>query len=368
MAAIGCLSRLMSAWHLRGLLLPEGTERDLWVEDGRISSAPVDDAETIATDVVVLPGLVDVHAHLALFSPAGDDASPAERVRASARAHLDAGVLAVREPGSPDHSSNGLGPADGLPAVVTAGRFLAPPGRYFPGLAREVSEDVVLHAALEELAAGGGAWVKLIGDSPFPGPGMSRTFSADTVRAVVEEVHAAGGRVAVHCSLPEVIQDALEAGVDSLEHATFLQDDQVGLLAASGAAWVPTCSINDQLHDLLPPAMGSLVDGQAAAICRAVEAGVSVLAGTDAGMGPHGRVRHEIELLHRAGVDAAAALGAGSWAAREFLRLPGLVDGAPADLTAYRSDPREDLGVLGDPAVIALHGTLVRPDRDRATG
>src|SRR5215212_2347641 len=111
----------MAAWHLRGTLLPAEEERDVWVEDGRISFTPIEGAETVATDVVVLPGLVDVHAHLALFSPAGDHASPAERVRASARTHLDAGVLALREPGSPDHSSTGLGPAEGLPTVVTAG-------------------------------------------------------------------------------------------------------------------------------------------------------------------------------------------------------------------------------------------------------
>ena len=353
----------MTAWHLRGLLLPEGAVHDVWVQDGRISFLPVEGAQTVATDVVVLPGLVDVHAHLALASPAGDDASPAERVRASARAHLEAGVLAVREPGSPDHSSTGLGPTDDLPSVITAGRFLAPPGRYFRGLAREVDDDALLHAALEELTAGGGTWVKLIGDSPLPGPGMSPTFGFDAVRAVVEEVHAAGGRVAVHCALPEVVQAVLEAGVDSLEHATLLQEDQVALLAASGAAWVPTCTINAQIRELLPPGMASAVDGQAAAICRAVEANVPVLAGTDAGMGPHGQVRHEIELLHRAGVDATAALGAGSWAARHFLDLPGLVQGAPADLTAYRTDPREDLSVLRDPVVVSLHGRLRVQDR-----
>lgn len=351
---------LVDAWHLRGLLLPEGVERDLWVRDGRITSTPVEDAISLGSDFVLLPGLVDVHAHLALFSPAGDEAPSAERVRASASAHRDAGVLAIREPGGPDHASVGLGPHEGLPHVVTAGRFLAPPGRYFPGLAREVAADDLLHAALEEFAAGGGAWVKLIGDSPFPGPGVRPTYDAETVRAVVEEVHAAGGRVAVHCALPEVVQAALEAGVDSLEHATFLQEDQVDLLASSGAAWVPTCSINDQVRELLPPAMAGLVDGQAAALCRAVEAGVPVLAGTDAGMGPHGMVRHEIELLRRAGLSAEVALGAGSWAARAFLGLPGLEEGAPADLTAYRTDPRDDLGALAEPAVIALAGQLVR--------
>jgi imidazolonepropionase-like amidohydrolase len=350
----------MSAWHLRGTLLPDGEERDLWIDDGRMWFTPVEGAVTVATDVVVLPGLVDVHAHLSLFSPAGEAAPPAERVRASAEAHRDAGVLAIREPGSPDHASVGLGPHAGLPRVVTAGRFLAPPGRYFPGLAREVNDEDLLHAALEELTSSGGAWVKLIGDSPFPGPGLSPTYGADVVPAVVEAVHAAGGRVAVHCALPEVIQLMLEAGVDSLEHATFLREDQVEVLASSGAAWVPTCSINEQIRAMLPPGMAGLVDGQAPAICRAVEAGVTVLAGTDAGMVPHGQVRHEIQLLRDAGLDPQTALAAGSWAAREFLGLPGLLDGGPADFTAYHADPRDDLAVLGEPTLVVLAGQMVK--------
>src|SRR4051794_25395305 len=112
----------MSAWHLRGLVLPDDVERDVYVVDGRLTFTPPDHpTSTLATDVYLLPGLVDVHAHLALFSPAGDGASSEERVRASAGAHLEAGVLAVREPGSPDHSSRGLGPHEGLPRVTTAG-------------------------------------------------------------------------------------------------------------------------------------------------------------------------------------------------------------------------------------------------------
>jgi imidazolonepropionase-like amidohydrolase len=87
---------------------------------------------------------------------------------------------------------------------------------------------------------------------------------------------------------------------------------------------------------------------------------VTVLAGTDAGMGPHGMVRHEVALLNRAGLAPADALGAGSWAARAFLGLPGLEEGAPADLTAYRQDPRTSLAVLADPAVVILDGRLVR--------
>jgi imidazolonepropionase-like amidohydrolase len=348
----------VDAWHVRGVVLPAGTEHDLYAVAGRLTFTPVEGATTLATDVYLLPGLVDMHAHLALASPAGDQVPLAERVRASAQVHLDAGVLALREPGSSDHTSVGLGPAKGLPRVSTAGRFLAPPGRYFPGLAREVPDGELPLAALEELQVSGD-WVKLIGDSPIPGPGITRTFGEAAVAAAVLNVHDAGGRVAVHCALPEVIAGALQAGVDTLEHATFLQPDQVPALAASGAAWVPTCTINEGVKAMLPQPMAQAVDRQAVAICAAEEAGVPVLAGTDGGLGPHGRVRGEMELLAEAGLPPTAALAAGSWAARPLLRLPGLEEGAPADLTAYAHDPRAGLDALADPVVVLLDGRLV---------
>ncbi len=276
-------------------------------------------------------------------------------MRASARAHLDAGVLAIREPGSPGRASHGLGPDQGLPRVSTAGRFLAPPGRYFPGLAREVCDDELPATALEELGASGD-WVKLIGDSPLPGPAVTATFGEEAVAETVRVVHAAGGRVAIHCAIPEVIALAVTAGVDSLEHGTFLQPDQVTDLARSGAAWVPTCTINETIKSFLPAGAAAAVDGQAEVICAAAEAGVPILAGTDAGMGPHGQVLGEIELLARAGMSPLAAIGAGSWAARQLLRLPGVEEGGPGDLTAYRADPREDLTALAEPVVALLDG------------
>jgi imidazolonepropionase-like amidohydrolase len=88
------------------------------------------------------------------------------------------------------------------------------------------------------------------------------------------------------------------------------------------------------------------------------EAGVTLLAGTDVAI-PHGEVRREIELLASCGLPAEAAVGAGSWAARAFLGLPGIEEGAPADLVAYARDPREDLSVLGEPSAIVLDGRPV---------
>src|SRR3954462_14781160 len=151
--------------HVRAIFLPDEVERDVFIVDGRFTFDEQDDAETVVSSGFVLPGLVDAHAHLALASPAGDEASEDERVSASARQHLEAGVLLIREPGSPGRASAGLGPADGLPRVLTAGRFLAPPRRYFPGLGRETTDDQLPDAAEEE-ARLSRAWVKMIGDFP----------------------------------------------------------------------------------------------------------------------------------------------------------------------------------------------------------
>jgi imidazolonepropionase-like amidohydrolase len=331
----------------------------VFVEGGRFT-APVDGAETLLTDAVLLPGLVDVHAHLGLASPAGDDAAPRERVLASARAHRDAGVCAIREPGSPDHSSTGLGPADGAPRVQTAGRFLAPPGRYLPGLAREVDDDALPDAAIEELRAGGGAWAKVIGDFPVRGTGLLRTYSAEALAETARRVHAADGRLAVHCSVPEVVHDAIDAGVDSLEHASLLRSDQVAAAARAGCAWVPTLCIDQVIRGLvrefgLPEnavrQVDEGLDRLPDVLCAAVEAGVPVLAGTDAGVSPHGVVSREVALLVDAGLGPGVALGAASWT--------GIEDDAPADLVAYRDDPRIDPRVLTAPVLVLLDGRLV---------
>jgi imidazolonepropionase-like amidohydrolase len=93
----------------------------------------------------------------------------------------------------------------------------------------------------------------------------------------------------------------------------------------------------------------------------AYEAGVPIYVGSDAGGGVgHGLAAAEIVRLHAAGMRPTDALGAGSWAARDWLGLPGLVEGAPADLVVYAADPRADLTTLLQPARIVLRGRVVR--------
>ena len=180
-----------------GGVLPDGVERDVFVAGGRITFEEQPGARNVVDGGWIVPGLVDVHAHLVLASPAGDGAGDDERVRASARAHLDAGVLLVREPGSPTRAARGLGPDAGCPRVLTAGRFLAPPGRYFPGLARAVSEAELGDAAEEE-AGHSRAWVKVVGDFTDDRGRFSANYSAAALADAVVRAHAVGARVAVH--------------------------------------------------------------------------------------------------------------------------------------------------------------------------
>ena len=358
------------AYRIRGTILPSGDVREIFVRDGRFTFEEIDGAETLLDDAVLLPGLVDAHAHLALGSPSRS-ADPRELAEASAAAHLDVGVLLVREPGGPDHSSTGIGPAQGLPRVQTAGRFLAPPDMYFPGLAREVTDDQLPDAAAEELAAGTG-WAKVIGDTPFGEPGMTPTFSGDALRAAAARVHELGGRIAIHCVDPDVIQDAIDAGFDSLEHGSYLRHDQIASALAAGVAWTPTRTINPGLPELglemgwpenEVATMKARLHDQADVLQAAADAGVTILAGTDAGMGPHGEIAGEVQALRSAGLDPAVALGAASWTARSFLGLPGIEEGALGDLIAYRDDPLDAATDLARPALVMLDGRLIRDPR-----
>ena len=353
--------------HLRGTVLPGGVVHDVFVVDGRITFTEQQDATTILDDCFLIPGLVDAHAHLSLFSPAGDQAPAHERVRASARAQRDAGVLAIREPGSPDRESKDLGPVEQLPRTVTGGRFLAPAGRYVPGMARDVTPEQLADAAAEEVTHSG-AWAKVIADFPTPDGQITPTYPAHALAEAAERVHALGGRITAHATVPEAIDAVLAAGFDAVEHGTFMHPDQVQELVARGTVLIPTLMIRDGILGMFQSGgapteivddVRRKLDAQGPVVRDAVERGVTVLAGTDAGMVPHGRVGTEIALLAAAGLTRTQALAAGSWAARSWLGLPLIEEGAPADLVGYRTDPREDPDALGSPAVILLDGQRV---------
>jgi len=358
--------------YVRGTMVEDGRTRELVIAGGVVAdAAPLPSREPDAVGWV-LPGLADVHNHLSLASPAGDHEEPAVRVRASASVELAVGVLAIREPGSPDDASMLLAGEAGWPRVVTAGRFLSPPGGYFPGLAREVTCAELARAAVGE-AARSGRWAKIVGDFLGGAGEFVPNWPAGVLAEAVAQVHAAGGRVAVHAVGPEAVDAAVAAGADSLEHGWAVNDAHFAAMRASGVAWVPTLMPGgSQAACEFAAAMGfsartqewmrSALDAQPATVARADAAGVTVLAGTDAGQGPHGAIVDQITMLADAGMPVTAAIGAGSWTARRWLGLACLEPGVPADLVLYGADPRIDLDVLRRPALIVMDGQVIEPD------
>jgi Amidohydrolase family len=167
-----------------------------------------------------------------------------------------------------------------------------------------------------------------------------------------------GGRVAVHCQTAQGYANAVAAGADSLEHGMHLDPGLLDQTAAQGTTLVPTIGAFAQAAVRVRaqppgPRRDAFLRGWATlpTIARAAyEAGVTVLTGTDTH--PCGTVAEEVERLISAGLPRAAALGAACWTARAWLGLPGLADGAPADLVVFAEDPVAHPDVLHHPSRI----------------
>ncbi|QNG38980.1 amidohydrolase family protein [Geodermatophilaceae bacterium NBWT11] len=354
--------------HLSGVLLPQGEQCDLWVRDGRITFERVPGAETVSRGGFVLPGLVDAHCHVGIARGGGHLTDLAD-ARAQAVTERDAGVLLLRDCGSPV-DTRALDDDEDLPRILRAGRHVARPRRYLPGLGVEV-EPADLVAEVRTQARAGDGWVKLVGDWIDRGAGdLGPLWPAEALVAAIAAAHEEGARVTAHTFGTDALPDLIAAGIDCIEHGTGLTEDLVAEMAARGTAVVPTlvnvenfpgfAEAGQAKFPAYASTMRRLYASSGAVVRAAYEAGVPVFAGTDAGGGiDHGVIADEIRALHTAGLPAEAALAAGSWAAREWLGLPGLVEGAPADLVVYDADPRADLDVLQRPQLTVLRGRVV---------
>ncbi|MFG2104275.1 amidohydrolase family protein [Micromonospora echinaurantiaca] len=358
------------ALHVRGVLLPDDEVRDIWLVGDRVTFEPVPGAETIADGGFVLPGLIDAHCHIGI-ARGGAPITSLDQARDLARVDRDAGVLAIRDAGSP-YPYPELDDDPELPRLARAGRHVAPPKRYLRDIGVEVGAAEVAATVTEQARAGNG-WVKLVGDWIDRGVGdLAPAWDAATMTAAVEAAHAAGVRAAVHTFSESAVEIMVRAGVDSVEHGTGLSLDLIDEMARRGTALVPTMiniqtfgGIADQARAKFPgyaDHMLALRDRFPEVVRSAYEAGVPIYVGTDAGGGiDHGLAAEEMLLLHeRAGMPAVDVLAAASWGARDWLGFPGLVEGGLADLVVYAEDPRVDLRVVRTPSRIVLRGRPIR--------
>jgi imidazolonepropionase-like amidohydrolase len=356
------------ASHLSGVVLPEGEHRDLWVRDGRITVEPIPGAETVSRGGWILPGLVDAHCHVGIGTGGTIVEDPAE-LREQALIERAAGVLALRDCGSPV-DTRCLDEYPDLPRIIRAGRHIAAPRRYLPGIAVEV-DPADLAAEVATQARRGDGWVKLVGDWIDRGVGdLAPEWPRESIAAAIEAAHAEGARVTAHTFGTEALPDLIDAGIDCIEHGSGLTEDLIGRMAARGTAVVPTlinvanfpgfAAAGEAKFPSYASTMRRLHASAGAVVRAAFDAGVPVFAGTDAGGGiAHGAIADEIRALADAGLPAEAALAAGSWAARDWLGLPCVEEGAVADLVVYDADPRADLDALARPQLTILRGRLI---------
>ncbi|MEU4605319.1 amidohydrolase family protein [Kribbella sp. NPDC023972] len=339
----------MTTWVFEGTVVPAGDIARLEFGAGEADVLP---------GRFGVPGLVDSHCHLTMGpGENGPRMFGADYANERLGELAAAGVSAVRDVGGNRAVTLKLATTedDGRPLVLAAGRFLAPAGRYFPGMYEPVAPEELL-AAVETEIADGATWLKLVGDFPEVGPdgpirgsAMAQTYETDLIQAVVELAHTRGARVAAHVNTP-IVSELIRVGVDSIEHGTSITEQDLEALGARGGAWTPTLCASVGSHKSDTPEQEQRRRARseylASMLSLAVRYGVRLLTGSDV----VGSVAGEVALLVRHGLTVDQALAAASTSAQEYLGLTG--DG---NLVTYDADPREHPAVLARPAAVVLN-------------
>lgn len=371
-------------------------------------AAPPSGAQVVDLgDATLLPGFMDAHTHIA-GEPGPDwkqdlldgfEQTVAERTLQAAdlaRRTLMAGFTTLRNLGAPDYIDVGLrnaiakGKAVG-PRLVVATASLGTTGGHCDnnfgrrglfvresgdavadgpdGLRAMVRRNIKYGADVIKVCATGGV-LSLNADVDSP------QLTQAELDALVDEAHARKRKVAAHAHGAEGAKRAIRAGVDSIEHGSFMDDEALALMKKKGTYLVPTMTAlqgvrerleRKSLHPLQVPKARAAIAALEGMVKRAVKAGVKMAFGTDAGVFAHGRNAEEFRFLVAAGLSPAQALRAATVVDAELLgvadKLGALEPGKLADVIAVPGDPLKDIRTTEKVFFVMKEGVVYRNDR-----